>query len=61
MIAQDEETSVVWGMPGLVAAAGLADQVIPVHDIGTAVNERCAHGGIARQIRRSSKQSKEPS
>jgi two-component system chemotaxis response regulator CheB len=30
VIAQDEASSVVWGMPGAVAAAGLADCVIPL-------------------------------
>jgi two-component system chemotaxis response regulator CheB len=30
VIAQDEETSVVWGMPGAVVRAGLADQVVPL-------------------------------
>jgi two-component system chemotaxis response regulator CheB len=32
-IAQDEETSVVWGMPGAVAQAGLCDYVLPLPDI----------------------------
>lgn len=32
-IAQDEETSVVWGMPGAVAQAGLCEQVLPLPDI----------------------------
>ncbi len=30
VIAQDEETSVVWGMPGSVAAAGLCSAVLPL-------------------------------
>jgi len=30
VIAQDEATSVVWGMPGAVARAGLADCVLPL-------------------------------
>ena len=29
-IAQDQKSSVVWGMPGAVAQAGLADQVLPL-------------------------------
>ena len=33
MIAQDEETSVVWGMPGQVAQAGLCSAVLPVDEI----------------------------
>jgi len=30
ILAQDEATSVVWGMPGCVARAGLADKVVPL-------------------------------
>ncbi len=30
VLAQDEATSVVWGMPGAVVNAGLADRVIPL-------------------------------
>ena len=32
-IAQDEASSVVWGMPGAVARAGLADRVLPLNEI----------------------------
>lgn len=30
VLAQDEPSSVVWGMPGAVVAAGLADRVVPL-------------------------------
>ncbi|WP_425618926.1 chemotaxis response regulator protein-glutamate methylesterase [Anatilimnocola sp. NA78] len=30
ILAQDEASSVVWGMPGFVARAGLADKVLPL-------------------------------
>jgi two-component system chemotaxis response regulator CheB len=30
ILVQDRETSAVWGMPGVVAEAGLADQVLPL-------------------------------
>ncbi|MEQ8664812.1 MAG: chemotaxis response regulator protein-glutamate methylesterase [Rhodospirillales bacterium] len=33
IIAQDEETSVVWGMPGSVAAAGLCSAVLPLDEL----------------------------
>jgi two-component system chemotaxis response regulator CheB len=33
VIAQDEATSVVWGMPGAVATAGLCSAVLPLRDI----------------------------
>jgi two-component system, chemotaxis family, protein-glutamate methylesterase/glutaminase len=34
VIAQDETTSVVWGMPGAVATAGLCTAVLPLAQIG---------------------------
>jgi two-component system chemotaxis response regulator CheB len=37
MIAQDEKTSVVWGMPGAVAEAGIACAVEPLEKVGPAV------------------------
>ena len=37
VIVQDEASSVVWGMPGSVVAAGLADQIKPLHQIAEAV------------------------
>jgi two-component system, chemotaxis family, protein-glutamate methylesterase/glutaminase len=36
-IAQDEATSVVWGMPGAVVATGQVDEILPLGDIGTTV------------------------
>ena len=49
VVVQDEETSVVWGMPGAVATAGLAHRVLPIADIPRAVESiaRGAHGGPA--------------
>ncbi|WP_449386374.1 protein-glutamate methylesterase/protein-glutamine glutaminase [Cellulomonas soli] len=43
VIVQDEPTSVVWGMPGAVATAGLAHRVLPLGDIAPTV-ERVLHG-----------------
>jgi two-component system chemotaxis response regulator CheB len=37
VVAQDEASSVVWGMPGVVARAGLADEVIPLDHISSAI------------------------
>jgi two-component system, chemotaxis family, protein-glutamate methylesterase/glutaminase len=34
VLAQDEASSVVWGMPGFVARAGLANEVLPLSQIG---------------------------
>jgi two-component system chemotaxis response regulator CheB len=38
-IAQDEATSVVWGMPGAIAQAGLCHQVLPLPAIAPKVLE----------------------
>jgi two-component system chemotaxis response regulator CheB len=37
IIAQDRESSVVWGMPGAVAQAGLADAILRLEDVGPAI------------------------
>ncbi|MDT0166349.1 chemotaxis protein CheB, partial [Actinotalea sp. AC32] len=37
VLAQDEPTSVVWGMPGAVATAGLAHAVVPLDEVAGAV------------------------
>lgn len=39
VIAQDQETSVVWGMPGAVATNGLCTAVLPLQDIGPWVRQ----------------------
>lgn len=41
VIAQDEASSVVWGMPGAVVRAGLADQVLPLSAIPGVVAGLC--------------------
>lgn len=33
ILAQDEASSVVWGMPGAVVNAGLADRVLPLEEV----------------------------
>jgi two-component system chemotaxis response regulator CheB len=37
VIAQDEASSVVWGMPSYVVQAGLADDVAPLDQVGTCI------------------------
>jgi two-component system chemotaxis response regulator CheB len=37
VFAQDEATSVVWGMPGSVATAGLAHQLLPITGVAEAI------------------------
>jgi chemotaxis response regulator CheB len=40
VLAQDEASSVVWGMPGAVARAGLADAVLPLENLAAEVLRR---------------------
>lgn len=40
VIAQDEATSVVWGMPGTVSRAGLADAVVPLGQLAAEISRR---------------------
>jgi two-component system chemotaxis response regulator CheB len=44
ILAQDEATSVVWGMPGYVARAGLADRVLPLSLIADEIVRRVRPG-----------------
>lgn len=44
IMVQDEATSVVWGMPGAVANAGIASSILPLPKIGAAIMSQC---GIA--------------
>lgn len=37
VLAQDEATSVVWGMPGAVAHAGVCNAIMPIAEIGPAI------------------------
>ena len=53
VLAQDRATSVVWGMPGAVAEAGLADEVLPLPDIPARIVEHVEatqgrRAGVAR-------------
>jgi two-component system chemotaxis response regulator CheB len=40
ILAQDEASSVVWGMPGAVVKAGLAHQVLGLEQIGAEISRR---------------------
>ncbi len=42
ILAQDAASSVVWGMPGFVANAGLADKVAPLAELGPEILRRLA-------------------
>jgi two-component system chemotaxis response regulator CheB len=45
IVVQDEATSVVWGMPGYVARAGLADAILPLDRLGTEIGRRLQRTG----------------
>ncbi len=42
ILVQDEASSVVWGMPGAVVAAGLADKICPLQEISHEIVRRVA-------------------
>ncbi|MBI2406684.1 MAG: chemotaxis response regulator protein-glutamate methylesterase [Gemmatimonadetes bacterium] len=44
ILAQDEASSVVWGMPGFVAGAGLAERVLPIGDMAAELVRRVGVG-----------------
>jgi two-component system chemotaxis response regulator CheB len=48
ILAQDEATSVVWGMPGAVVRAGLADQVLPLSRIADEMLCRVQPNSVSR-------------
>jgi len=50
IVAQDEATSVVWGMPGSVVSAGLATAILPLDEISTYVLARVNGGRPARSM-----------
>jgi two-component system chemotaxis response regulator CheB len=43
VIAQDEATSVVWGMPGAIVREGLAHSILPLPEIASSIARRCQH------------------
>jgi len=42
VLIQDQASSVVWGMPGAVAAAGVVDQILPLSAIAAEIARRVA-------------------
>jgi two-component system chemotaxis response regulator CheB len=43
VVAQDQATSVVWGMPGAVAQAGLASQLLPLAEVAGTITRLVEH------------------
>jgi two-component system chemotaxis response regulator CheB len=54
LLAQDEASSVVWGMPGFVVRAGLVEQVLPLEHLAGALVTRVSPGkpGAAADAKR---------
>jgi two-component system chemotaxis response regulator CheB len=48
VLVQDESSSVVWGMPGAVARAGLADAVLPLPEIAPEILRRVSPQRLAK-------------
>jgi two-component system chemotaxis response regulator CheB len=48
VVVQDEASSVVWGMPGAVVGAGLADVVLPIGEIAAHLTSRLGAGRSPR-------------
>ncbi len=44
VIAQDEATSIVWGMPGAVATAGFCSAVLPIQKLGAHIMDFMGKG-----------------
>jgi two-component system chemotaxis response regulator CheB len=42
VIVQDEATSLIWGMPGAVVQAGLADKILPLEEVHNEISIRIA-------------------
>ena len=55
VIVQDEASSVVWGMPGLVCAAGQADGVYPLAQLGQEITRRVLQSRAPRAVSTSSR------
>ena len=50
VFAQDEATSVVWGMPGAVATAGLAHALLPIDEVASAIARVAASRPVAGAV-----------
>jgi len=51
ILAQDEASSVVWGMPGAIVQAGLADKVLPLQSMAKEIALRVQQGQGAQASR----------
>lgn len=51
VLAQDQASSVVWGMPGAVARSGLADRTLPIAEMGAEMIRRVTSAGARKSER----------
>jgi two-component system chemotaxis response regulator CheB len=52
IIAQDEASSVVWGMPGAVVNAGLADAIVSLEELPATLGDLARSRGVVPASRR---------
>lgn len=52
VVVQDEASSVVWGMPGGVASAGLADSILPLAEVAREVERRVQENRLGLEWRK---------
>ena len=50
VLAQDQATSVVWGMPGAVTQAGYADEVLPLDRVAEAIHRHLSGVALASAV-----------
>ncbi len=50
VLAQDEASSVVWGMPGAVVRAGIADRVVSLNDLAQEITKRVSSHRLEKHI-----------
>ncbi|HXY23718.1 MAG TPA: chemotaxis response regulator protein-glutamate methylesterase [Candidatus Acidoferrum sp.] len=50
VVVQDEASSVVWGMPGQVAAAGLADRIVPLEGLASEIERLVRNAGTGPSV-----------
>ena len=63
ILAQDEASSAVWGMPGQVARAGLATVIAPLHELAAKLTRRAGVGrtgdaGVSARIQMASEEAR---
>ena len=49
MLAEDESTCAVYGMPRSVAEAGWADRIVPIHRMAHEIVKMCEAGSQVRE------------